>query len=154
VYHPDHVSALVNSAADIAITADRRWLNLWSLRSENPISDAETFREEGGVLKEIGGRPESLKGISGQYMGLLSFTPSGWQKFHTIYRNLDPVRQKSLDMTSWLMLAINKKYLINVTYVEGRWCEVDCQADLQIYQEQLFAADKLKGSWEHDWRWT
>ena len=57
-YHPSHVEKLIASEGDICITADLRWKELWSLRLENPLDDAETFKcNSEGNLIEIGKKP-------------------------------------------------------------------------------------------------
>lgn len=153
VYHPDHVRALAACDARIAITADRSWLDLWRLRSPDPLADAETFREQDGYLLEIGGKPETVAGIPGQYMGLLLFRPEGWSELHGIFRQLPPERQARLDMTSWLSLAIERRVAVRALYVDGRWCEVDCGEDRSAYEEKIRRVDTSGGSWSHDWRW-
>ena len=53
VYHPDIVKELSLAKGDIVISYDKKWLDLWSLRFENPLDDAESFAEQDGVLVDI-----------------------------------------------------------------------------------------------------
>jgi choline kinase len=154
VYHPDHIRVLGSSKASVAITADRLWLDLWRLRTNDPLADAEKFREREGFLLEIGGKPATVEEIQGQYMGLLFFQPSGWTELHEVYRRLNREKQARLDMTAWLNLALEESIAINIRYVEGRWCEVDCQNDLIAYERKLRRVDSAYESWTHDWRWS
>ncbi len=154
VYHPDHVRVLASSEATVAITADRLWLDLWRLRSDDPLADAETFREAEGLLLEIGGKPTTVDEIQGQYMGMLFFQPSGWSALHALYRRLNSETQARLDMTTWLNLALEQEIAIQTRYVEGRWCEVDCQNDLLAYEGKISGIDLAHESWTHDWRWS
>lgn len=148
VYHPAHVRALASADdADIAITYDKSWYDLWSARFADPLSDAETFLQEGGWLRTIGGRTADVREIQGQYMGLLRFAPSGWA---LASRKLEEIGEKAdkLDMTSLLRLLLADGAQVRAVPVEGRWCEADNQDDLALYETMI-----AKGNWTHDWRW-
>ena len=150
LYHPSHIKSLMDKNADIGLTYDLLWENLWRDRFENPLSDAETFKiNESGVLEEIGHRTDCRDDIQGQYMGLLKFTPDGWGVVEQILHDLLPSDVDRLDMTKTLSRMIAEGVEIETVPVSGRWCEVDNERDLHIYETWL-QADK---SWSHDWRW-
>lgn len=149
VYHPALVKALMAVDDDIAITYDTAWESLWQLRFSDVLADAETFRLDGkGHLTEIGKKPQSKEEIQGQYMGLLRFTPAGWEKVMRVLNTLPPERQQKLDMTSLLNLLLAHGEAIRTVPVQGQWCEVDSQSDVAIYHQQL-ESDRF---WRHDWR--
>ena len=53
-------AALSNVAAALAIAFDPEWQDLWSLRFEDPLSDAETFAvDDDGLVIDIVRRPSS-----------------------------------------------------------------------------------------------
>lgn len=147
VYHPDHVRRLLTATEDMAITYDTDWEALWKLRFEDPLSDAETFRQEGGLLREIGGRAASLGEIHGQYMGLLSFSRAGWERLEAACAALGTEAVDKLDMTGLLRLLLAHGAAIEAVPVAGRWCEADSGQDLTIYEDAL-----ARGAWSHDWR--
>lgn len=147
VYTPKHVQALMKSEADVAITYDTKWQNLWALRNENPLDDAETFREHNGKLLEIGGKPQSLAEVQGQYMGLLKFSPKGTQAIFEITKAMKPQDLDTLDMTSLLRKLLLADILIHTVPVSGGWCECDTEQDIALYEQQL-----VTGDWTHDWR--
>lgn len=144
VYHPDHVRRLLNTKADIAITYDVKWLDLWKLRFDNILEDAETFREQDGFLREIGGKASSIDEIHGQYMGLLKMSARGWLLWNDACGKIE---LKKMDMTGFLKHLLASGQPIAATAVEGRWCEADSAADLSRYEQALSG-----GSWSHDWR--
>lgn len=146
VYHPDHVRRLLSAAEDMALTYDTRWEELWKLRFADVLADAETFRQEGGLLREIGGRPSSPDQIQGQYMGLLSFSAAGWQTLEDACAALGPAVDR-LDMTGLLRLLLDQGHAVGAVPVEGRWCESDSDTDRRRYEEAL-----ARGGWSHDWR--
>jgi len=80
-YESSAVELLMESKAGLAVTYDPHWLKLWKKRFGDPLIDAETFRlNSDKSLVEIGNKPKSLSEVEGQYMGLLRFTPAGWNE--------------------------------------------------------------------------
>lgn len=137
-YSPGVVSALVAAEADIAMTYDPDWLALWSRRFPDPLSDAETFRADAcGFVTEIGARATSIDQIEGQYMGLLSFTPTGWKTVTAYLGTLTPAVFDRLDMTSLLRGLIGRQVPVKAVPIGGRWGEVDTPSDLAIYTDDL-----------------
>lgn len=147
VYHPAHVASLKQSKQDITITYDTLWEDLWSLRFGDPLCDAETFRQENGLLQEIGGKPKSMNDIHGQYMGLLLFTKEGWSILKRVCQELG-VKCASTDMTAFLRILLTRGISIGTIGVAGKWCEIDSESDKQKYEEKL-----SEGCWSHDWRY-
>lgn len=149
VVHPDVLRNIASAEGDIVIPYDRRWLELWRARFADPLSDAETFRQEHGRLVEIGQRPTSVEEVGGQFMGLLAITPTGWDQLSLMMRTLPADAVDRLDTTSLLRTALAAGIEVRCLPVDGRWCEVDSAADLQRYEALLDAP----GGWSHDWRW-
>ncbi|HJM49884.1 MAG TPA: phosphocholine cytidylyltransferase family protein [Alphaproteobacteria bacterium] len=149
VYHPDAVCALAADRHDVAIAYDRHWQALWQGRFEDPLADAEIFRQRRGRLLEIGARTARADEIEGQYMGLLKFTPAGWQGVSELLAGLAEAERDRLDMTALLSRLLAAGTAIGAVAVEGSWCEVDSETDLRFYQEKIAAAE----AWSHDWRW-
>lgn len=147
VYPARHVRALVTNDSPVALTYDHDWEKLWRLRTEGrPLNDAETFREEGGRLLEIGGKPQSLDQVRGQYMGLIKLTGDGWRLWLDRCAALGPDVART-DMTGFLRLLLADNVFIGAVPVDGAWCEVDTDRDLELYEAALDA-----GNFSHDWR--
>lgn len=130
------VTSLMHSSASLAITYDPEWLQLWIRRFGDPLLDAETFRlNTDGNLIEIGKKPNSLKEIEGQYMGLLRITPQGWEEIIRIREDLTPIARDRMDMTSTLSQIIEADRLrIAAIPYYGDWGEVDSAEDLSKYK--------------------
>lgn len=135
-YGASAVRQLAESRAQLAITFDPNWQDLWTRRFEEPLLDAETFRlsRDGNVL-EIGKRPSKIEEIEGQFMGLLRFTPEAWRELDAIRMTLpDEVRDR-LDMTGALQRIIERgKIPVQGIRFCGEWGEVDNEQDLNVYQ--------------------
>ena len=148
LYHSSYIKNLMESKHDITILADLKWKNLWDLRMENPLEDAETFKTENNFLKSIGDKTDSYKNIQAQYMGLMKFTKKGMNTLKKYYYLLDNDKQKTIDMTSMLMVLLENKIKIYVYFVNGKWIEADSNEDVLIYNQKLTKDD----GWIHDWR--
>ena len=54
---------------DIALMIDAKWKDLWSLRQDNPLDDAETLvMDNDGYIIELGKKPQSYEQIQGQLL--------------------------------------------------------------------------------------
>jgi choline kinase len=149
VYRSEHVRRLAEVPGELAITYDQQWRSLWETRFDDPLADAETFRQRDGWLETIGERAKDLADIEGQYMGLLRFTPGGWRKAEA-WLNTQPLeRQRRIDMTSFLRGLLAAGMDIACVPVSGGWCEVDSGEDANRYEARLRPAH---GRWSHDWR--
>ena len=153
LYHQSHVKKISEADGDIVVTYDRLWLDLWKERFSDPLSDAESFIENNGILKEIGERTDNINRISGQYMGLLKISPEGWRNIMNILNEFTQEKIDKLDMTSLLGLLLDRDILINVVPIDGKWCEVDSGEDLDRYEKMIAEVDSIGKCWSHDWRW-
>lgn len=131
-YEYTAVTSLFNSQASLALTYDPEWLDLWEQRFEDPLEDAETFRvNSDGTLAEIGGVPSSVEEVKGQYMGLLRFTPIGWEEVQRIRQQLLSEQCDQMHMTETLQRVIDAgKIEIEALSYRGQWMEVDSEKDL------------------------
>jgi choline kinase len=136
-YSATAVKSLIDSNAALAVTYDPNWLELWSRRFSDPLSDAETFRTNSeGNLIAIGNRPIKIDEIQGQYMGLLRFTPQGWIEVKNIRSNLKPELRNKMHMTAALQMVIDaRRITVSAIPYEGYWGEIDSPADLKAYAE-------------------
>ena len=146
VYPAHHVRALMGNTLPIALCYDTQWESLWRLRFVNPLSDAESFRQEKGLLREIGDRTPDMADIQGQYMGLLQLTSQGWKAVRDFCRE-HPDQTATMDMTGLLRHLLLLKQSIAAVPVAGKWCEVDSPEDHACYTRALQRPD-----WSHDWR--
>ncbi|MBK9090355.1 MAG: phosphocholine cytidylyltransferase family protein [Holophagales bacterium] len=151
VYDPDAPRRLALAPGDLAITYDRLWRSLWEERFADPLRDAETFEvDTEGRLVEIGARARSLDEVKGQYMGLLRFTPKAVSAVRDVVAGLPDEQARRLDMTSLLRRLLAKGFPIGTVPVDGRWCEVDSETDLALYEAHLASSTP----WVHDFRWA
>jgi choline kinase len=130
-YQADIIDDLKNSPAEVSISYDPDWLQLWQGRFTNPLEDAETFEiDDQGYLTENGNKTDNLENIKGQYMGLLKFSPSFWKKIEDSLPTLD----LNLSLTAFLNGLIRKGIKIKTVPNKGDWGEIDSPIDLQYYE--------------------
>jgi choline kinase len=149
VYEPRVVRALAACSAPLAMTVDRGWRRLWSLRMADPLADAETLRlDHDGNVVELGRKPHSYDEIEGQYMGLIRIGREFAPRLVDVYRALDPRGpyegrdRANMYMTSFLQHLIDEVTPVAAVVVDGGWLEVDTIEDLDIY-EALHREGKL-----------
>lgn len=134
VYSADAVANLLKGEGDVRITYDVKWLELWKLRFDDPLSDAESFRlASDGTLAEIGNRAKTLEEIEGQYMGLLYFNPNGWKRILAVLGEMDPQRVDKLDMTS-LLRTLLPTCPVHAVPNNDLWFEFDSARDVEIFR--------------------
>jgi len=149
VYHPDVIRKLCSEEGDLVITYDRLWYSLWMDRFEDPLNDAESIKvDDDGYLISIGQRPKSIAEIPGQYMGLLKFNPSAWKPMCEVLNRLPDDQRDAIDMTGILNVLLKNGVQIKTVAVDGRWCEVDSERDLILYEKRICSDEP----WMHDWR--
>lgn len=138
VYSPQILQALLNCEADIAITVDKDWESYWRARNEDPLFDAETLKlRPDGSVYELGGKPQSLDEIEGQYMGLIKLSDRGTEILREVFRvargkgELGGRAIEKAYMTDLLQAVIDAGYKLQSVPINGCWVEVDTVSDLQ-----------------------
>ena len=142
VFSPDAVMKLVASARELSITYYAGFWELWSERFQNPLDDLETFKQLGGNLLEIGKKPVSKEDVQGQYMGLLRFEPSGWDKVERAVKLPMPKTVDKLDMTTLLQHLIDLGCPVEAIETGGPWFECDNMNDIEVY-ERLYPSNPV-----------
>jgi len=135
-YEPSAVEILIEGNKDIEMVFDPNWQDLWERRFGSALIDSETFQINNlGFLTDIGREPKSLDQIHGQYMGLLKFTPNGWNFFKNLCDSIPSKDLDKLDMTSALRKIIQQNFTNVYAHPYcGLWGEVDSQTDLIAYR--------------------
>ncbi|CAD7538272.1 hypothetical protein KBAD50_41950 [Aeromonas dhakensis] len=95
----------------------------------------------------IGEQAQAREEIEGQYMGLLKFTPEGWQGVSAVLAGLSTEQINKLDMTSLLRLLLSQGAPIATVAISGGWVEVDNPSDITLYEQRI-----AELGWSHDWR--
>jgi choline kinase len=156
VYRRSIVDALLACERPFATTVDLEWQRLWSLRQEDPLTDAETLRfAEDGTIRELGKKPQRLADIEGQYMGLIKVSAAFAPTFARVYSELDPAGpydgkdRDNMYMTSYLQWLIDHGHPLFGVRVASGWLEVDTSEDLALYH-RLQATGALDAVWSAD----
>lgn len=136
-YDESAVRSLMACTGSLAVTYDTNWLTVWTQRFGDPLLDAETFRmDDKHHLLEIGNKPQLVGEVQGQYMGLLRFTPDGWQEFRRIRETLSQSERDKMHMTGTLQKVIEAGRIpIQAVPYAGDWGEVDAAEDLAVYEK-------------------
>ncbi len=154
VYEKKNLETILNTNGEVVVMVDDGWLDLWSIRNDNPLNDAETLRYgTKGQIVELGRKPKSISEIEGQYTGLIKISRKKITDFITFYDQLDRSQLyegrsfKEMYMTTFLQLLINAGWMIMPARVNNGWLEVDTIDDLKLY-EKLSSEGKLDTFWK------
>ena len=141
VYRKEILENLITTDDELAVAADRDWKDLWSLRMEDPLTDAESFKvNSAGELIELGKPINSLHDAPAQYLGLIKVKCSSINKLKNCYKRLDKYTTydgqpfKNMFMTSFIQHLIENGWSVRPMYTNGGWIEVDSIADLKSYE--------------------
>jgi L-glutamine-phosphate cytidylyltransferase len=145
-FEADDVARLMEATGDIVVAYDPAAFALWSQRFPDPFSDLENFEvDEDGRCARIGGKLAHGDRLDGQFTGLFKLTPRGWAGLCRTVDALPPARQRTIDMTSLLSLAIADGIAVHTVPLTGKWGEVDQHSDIDLYERLYFWASRLSG---------
>jgi L-glutamine-phosphate cytidylyltransferase len=135
-------AALAATPGDIVVAFDPAALSLWSQRFTDPLADLENFQVDRwtGRCTCIGGRLQPGATLNGQFTGLFKLSESGWQTLQATAGQLPSERQRSIDMTSLLSLAIANGVTVDTMPLKGIWGEVDEPSDIAVYERLYFTS--------------
>lgn len=148
VYEPGNLQRLLDCDNEIAIMVDRKWFDLWSLRFETPLEDAETLiLDDNNYITELGKKLENNDSNQGQYTGLIKLRSDKTKDFIAFYNDLD--RDATYDgkdfdnmyMTSFIQQLIDNGWKVKACIVDSGWLEVDSVEDLDIYESMQSNGD-------------
>lgn len=149
VYSQEVLQAMMDDERDIVIACDEDWKSYWSMRFEDPLSDAETFiKGPDGKVQSLGRKTTDINEIQGQYIGLIKLSPRGCEIVRDVYRKASndsgQVNNawgsgRTLDMAYMTDLLNHLASSGKLYYrsIHRGWVEVDDHADLEIAKNQL-----------------
>ena len=148
VYRPEILEKLLATDGDLVVAADLDWYDLWKLRMENPVEDAETFKinEDGNVI-ELGKKPDKREDAQAQYIGLIKISANKVSDFIQHFHAMDKTAVydgkdfNNMYMTSLIQSLIDSDWNVRPALVSSGWIEVDSVEDLQVYEtkKHIFA---------------
>ena len=137
IYTKNVITKLVNARHNISVVIDSKWYDLWKMRMENPLDDAETLIiDRKNNIKEIGKKTKNINKIQGQYIGMFKINKNFINYAINIFNSLSNSVKNNLYLTDYLQIIINKKIEVKGVLVNGEWFEVDTLNDLRLYKKK------------------
>ena len=141
IYNNKKLNKLINNKSKFSVVVDEKWLNLWKIRMDDPLSDAETMKiDRDGYIVELGKKPKTYKDIQGQYIGLFKIKFSALKEVREFYHSLsktDMYNEKNYNnmyMTTFIQLIIDKLLPVKAEKIQGGWLEFDTGNDINNYK--------------------
>lgn len=141
IYKKKVLDSLIDADGDFNVVVDKNWKELWSLRMENPLDDAETLKIRNNNIIELGKKTDSYNDIEGQYIGLIKISKSAIKKVIQYYESLDQNAIydgkdfNNMYMTSFIQMIIDNLMNVHPVFIDGGWIEIDSVDDLNIYSK-------------------
>ena len=132
------LNSIISTDADISLTYDINWQNLWKQRFSDPLLDAESFKlDKHGCLIEIGNKIDHIDDATGQFMGLFRFTKIGWKNYFDFLSKKNSDDVKKMDVTtSFRLLLEETTNSIKCLPFDGIWGEIDSEKDIYLYRNK------------------
>lgn len=139
IYQQPVLEQLLESEADISVSADKEFLRYWKLRLADPLDDVESFSvNKNGCITSIGQKVESLDQIEAQYIGLMRFKGAGLKALNDYLDRLSGTSGfDMMYMTELLMVMIQGGVCLTPLYHQNDWVEIDTVEDLALAERIL-----------------
>ena len=136
------LNQILDSKTDIRIAVDLDWIKAYDGRTEHPTSEAENvLLDENLELIEI---RKNIKnndnGKIGEFLGIMKLSKNGCKLFKKRFNELKkshsgifhtaPSLEKAY-VTDMIQELIDSKITVKPIFVDGKWCEIDTNQDLQ-----------------------
>lgn len=142
VFEERVLRALIESENQFSVVVDTGWRELWQMRMDDPLMDAETMiLTSDGFIKNLGQKTTDIKEIQGQYIGLFKIQASALTAVRDYYHSLDPAKRSTMFMTDFIQLLIDNVLAVKAVPVKHGWLEVDTLADWKFYESDKFPRD-------------
>lgn len=141
VYRDEVFKKLLLTEGELVIAADLDWYDLWKLRMENPLDDAETFKMiDDNKVVELGKKPNHREDAQAQYIGLIKISANKVAEFINYYHAMDKLATydgkdfNNMYMTSLIQNLIDSGWDARAALINRGWLEVDSVEDLEAYE--------------------
>lgn len=145
VYSKSVLDTLKEEMEPISVVVDLNWKELWKMRMDDPLSDAESMKlNKGNFIEELGNKPNSYAEIQGQYIGLLKIRRDALTEISSFYHSLTSANfyhgddLKNMYMTEFIQLIIDHLMPVKAVVIRNNWLEVDSQSDLDAYSQNQY----------------
>ena len=151
IFENSVLEKLLESKYDITAVVDKKWKRYWELRTDKPLSDAESLlMDEKNFITNIGEKNlKSFDKICGQFIGLEMFQNKGLKNLKDIFRKISSEASKEYNplninvtfeqstLTNFLQGMIMNGYKIKAVPIENGWLEFDTVRDYEVYNKML-----------------
>ena len=148
VFESKIIQKLIDSRHDISVVIDKNWKDLWNVRFENPLDDAESLiLDENGLIKELGQKEKNINNIQGQFIGLMKFQNTGIDNIINFYEEMKNISNSTVNplnpnlsfeksfMTDFLQGLIQNNQKLNAIIIKNGWLEIDSLEDYNLYEK-------------------
>jgi choline kinase len=138
LYNSNIINKLINDKSNFSTVVDSIWEELWKMRMDNPLEDAESLKldKEMNII-DIGNKECNITDIMGQYIGISKFSSQNIEYIYELMNDLkcrDVSYFMNMYMTDFLQMLINHVNL-HACIISGGWFEIDTLNDINAYTD-------------------
>jgi L-glutamine-phosphate cytidylyltransferase len=148
IFESNIIQNLIDSRYDISVVVDKNWRDLWNVRFENPLDDAESLvLDKNELILELGQKVQNIDNVQGQFIGLMKFQNDGLIDIIKFYKKMKLIANSSINplnpnlpfeksfMTDFLQGLIQDNQKLNAIIIKNGWLEIDSLNDYSLYQK-------------------
>lgn len=150
LYEEKVLRKVLESKAEVGVTADEDYGDYWQARRDNPEEDRESLViDKEGKIGDLGNTKCTKEEAKARYVGLIKFSKKGLEKLKEVYHKNkglysgkdEPwLRSKSFKkayMTCLLQALINAGQKVEPIIIRRGWLEFDTVEDYEKYNKWL-----------------
>ena len=147
VYTKNIFEKLINIDHDVSVVADKNWEELWKLRMDNVLADAETFEVEQDNLVSLGREIQDNRLPHAQYIGLVKISARIARQIKMLWNEILKENSIAKDMyfTDFLNFLIHKGIIVKPLYIRRGWFELDSVTDFSVYEREIRKINEVHG---------
>lgn len=143
IFEDNIIQAILNSKNEIGLAVDLKWKKMYQNKPKNLVDKVcNVFIENNQIIK-IGYKQnlgEAEDKTIGEFIGLAKFSKKAIGDFLKIYLELEKSHNgkfhespsiKEGIITDMLQEFIDRNYILNPIFIDGKWCEIDTINDLK-----------------------
>ena len=146
IFEQKIIQQMLKFSGDIGIAVNLNWKISYEGRTLHPLSEAENVLIENGKISQI--RKNISKNTPnqkiGEFMGIMKLSKKGGKILLEKYLELKENHEGSFHdanslveayITDMLQEIIDSEYNVTPIIVDGNWCEIDTQQDLESVEK-------------------
>lgn len=135
IYDNSILKKIIKSKSLLTLAIDKNWKKKYSKRYDHPLSQADKVIIKKNKVIKIG-KKIPIKKANGEFLGIFKVSKKICKTLINYYQQIKKEKKTNkLQIHDFFQYLINKNIIINPSYSEGRYMEIDTYNDFKIAKE-------------------